>query len=117
MILCGTDLSVASEPASKEAAAIARKQGADLLLVSVVERPDADRLMQADIRLEQEAGTLRKELGISVETVVGRGVPEDRLLELSQARRARLVVVGAVGDSKRARRLGSVTESLCQKSE
>jgi nucleotide-binding universal stress UspA family protein len=117
MILCGTDLSVASEPASKAAAAIARKQGADLLLVSVVERPDADRLMQTDLRLEQEAGELRREFGISLETVVGRGIPENMLLELARARRARLIVVGAVGDSKRARRLGSVTEGLCQKCE
>ena len=117
MILCGTDLSVASEPALRAAAALARKLGRDLLLVTVLERVEPARQIDADVRLEQEAGELRRTFGISVETSVERGAPEQRLLDIAKERAVSLIVVGAEGGSSRSRRLGSVPEYLCQKSD
>ncbi len=116
MILCGTDLSVASEPALKAAAALAKKQGRDLLLVTVLERDEPGARMDAEMRLEQDAGALRREFGLSVDTRVEAGVPEQQLLALAKARSASLLVVGAEGRAQRGRRLGSVPEYLCQTS-
>jgi nucleotide-binding universal stress UspA family protein len=114
MILCGTDLSVASEPALKAAAAVAKKQGLELLLATVIAPGDQRAKMSAELRLEQDAGELRRDFDIQVEPCVLEGVPEQRLLELGKARGAKLLVVGAEGSSKRHRRLGSVPEHLCQ---
>lgn len=117
MILCGTDLSVASEPAMRAAAALARKLRKELLLVAVLERSDASRQVDADVRLQQDAGELRRTFDIPVETLVDHGAPEERILDLAAKRQASLIVVGAGGSAKRARGLGSVAESLCQKAE
>jgi len=117
MILCGTDLSVASEPALKAAAALARKQGRELLLATVLPREDSGARRSAELRIEQDAGELRRDFHLQVETCVLEGVPEQRLLELAKARSAKLIVVGAEGSSKRSRRLGSVPEHLCQTAE
>lgn len=117
MILCGTDLSIASEAALKAAAAIARKQGEDLLLVTVLERADSGAQMSAEVRLEHEASELRRTFDVAIETLVAHGAPDERLLELAGQRGAALVVVGAEGSSKRSRRLGSVPERLCQSAQ
>ena len=114
MILCGTDLSVASEPALRAAAAFAKKQGRELLLVTVLEHEDPSARMDAELRLERDAGELRRELGVGVETRVAAGVPEQQLLALAKERAASLIVVGAEGRAQRGRRLGSVPEYLCQ---
>jgi nucleotide-binding universal stress UspA family protein len=114
MILCGTDLSPVSEAVMKAAAALASKQGRELLLVTALMQEDASSLTSAQVRLEQDAGELRHDFNISVETLVTRGAPDQRLLELARERQASLVVVGAEGSSKRGRRLGSVAERLCQ---
>ena len=114
MILCGTDLSVASEPALKAAAALTKKHGRELLLVTVLPSGDPSARGKAQIRLEEDARELRRDFDISVETCVLEGVPEQRLLELATARSATLLVVGAEGSAKRSRRLGSVPEHLCQ---
>lgn len=114
MILCGTDLSLASEPALKAAGALALKQGRELLLAHVLERDEPGTRATAELQLEQEAAELRRELGVSVETVVVAGAPDERLLDLAQKRQAKLIVVGAEGKSRRGRRLGSVPEHLCQ---
>lgn len=114
MILCGTDLSPASEPVIKAAAAVARKQGRELLLVTVLAEEDANARTSAQVRLEQDAGQLRRDFGTSIETLVAHGNPDQQLLELARQRQAALVVVGAEGSSRRGRRLGSVAERLCQ---
>jgi nucleotide-binding universal stress UspA family protein len=116
MILCGTDLSSASETVHTSAAALARKLGRELLLVHVLERSDSQTQLTAGVRLEQEAAELRRHFDIAVESVVAQGKPESRLLELASQREAGLLVVGADGGSKRSRRLGSVAEHLCQTS-
>src|SRR5688500_7703668 len=116
MILCGTDLSLASEPVTRAAAALARKHGQKLLLVHVLEHPDSQTQLTADVRLEQEAGEIRRAFEIAVETLVVQGAPDQRLLETAHERDATLLVVGADGSSQRGRGLGSVTEHLCQTS-
>jgi nucleotide-binding universal stress UspA family protein len=116
MILCGTDLSLTSDPVARAAAALARKHGQELLLVHVLEHPDSQTQLTADVRLEQEAGELRRTFETAVETLVVQGAPDKRLLEVARERDAKLLVVGADGSSQRARRLGSVTEHLCQTS-
>lgn len=117
MILCGTDLSPVSDSVLKAAAAVARKQGKDLLVATVLVHEDPHSRMNAELQLEQDAAELRRSFDISVETVVAHGVPEQQLLELARQRRVSLVVVGAEGSSKRSRRLGSVAEHLCQTAE
>lgn len=114
MILCGTDLSPVSEPVIKAAAAVARKHGRELLLVTVLAQEDSGSLTSAQVRLEQDAGEVRRAFGITVETLVAHGAPDQQLLELARKREAALIVVGAEGSSKRGRRLGSVAEHLCQ---
>jgi nucleotide-binding universal stress UspA family protein len=117
MILVGTDLSVASEPALLAAAAVARKQEKDLLVATVVKPQDAAAHMMADVRLEHDAAQLSRDFDITVETVVLEGAPDRRLHELAKDRGVSLIVVGAEGASKRARRLGSVPEHLCQRAQ
>lgn len=117
MILCGTDLSPVSEPIIKAAAAVARKQGKELLLATVLTHDDGNTRMAAELQLERDAAELRRDFHISVETVVAQGAPDQRLLELARQRNAFLIVVGAEGSSKRSRRLGSVAERLCQVAE
>jgi nucleotide-binding universal stress UspA family protein len=117
MILVGTDLSIASRPAMLAAAAVARKQGEDLILATVLENPAAGAHIMADVRLEQDAAELRRDFELTVECVVLEGAPDEKLLRLAEERAASLVVVGAEGSSKRARRVGSVAERLCQLSK
>jgi nucleotide-binding universal stress UspA family protein len=117
MILCGTDLSSVSEPVIKAAAAVARKQDKELLLATVVVDGDSSSRMSAELQLEHDAGELRRNFQITVETAVAIGAPDQQLLELARQRQASLVVVGAEGSSKRSRRLGSVAERLCQTAE
>jgi nucleotide-binding universal stress UspA family protein len=114
MILCGTDLSAVSEAVIQAAAAVARKQGSELLLASVLPEEDGTARMNAEAQLEQDASKLRRSFDISVETLVLCGAPDQELLDLARRRQASLIVVGAEGSSKRARRLGSVAERLCQ---
>jgi len=114
MIVCGTDFSNAAEPAVKAASAVAQRRGLELLLVHVLERDERGARVSSEIELEREAAELRREFSISVETRVMSGAPELALLAVSRERKAKLVVVGAEGSSKRRRRLGSVPEYLCQ---
>lgn len=117
MILVGTDLSIASEPALLAAAALARKQDEDLLVATVIERQDAAARMMAEVRLEHDAAQLGRDFEVTVETVVLEGAPDRQLRELARRRAVSLIVVGAEGASKRARRLGSVPEHLCQQAQ
>ncbi|HKY36599.1 MAG TPA: universal stress protein [Polyangiaceae bacterium] len=114
MILCGTDLSARCEPAIKAAAAFARKQDHELLLVHVIQSTQPLALPSAEIQLEEEAAELRRVYDISVETRVAQGAPDTALLQIAQASQAAMIVVGAVGASGKRRRLGSVPERLCQ---
>jgi nucleotide-binding universal stress UspA family protein len=117
MILCGTDLSEASRPALEAAAALARKHTATLLLVVVTKDGGSSGNFPEDLQLEREASALRQALGITIETLVVQGIPEQKLLHLAKERSADLIVVGARGGGPHSRRLGSVAEQLCQRAE
>ncbi len=112
MIVCGTDLSPASDSALQCAAAFARKQNKDLLLVHVLDHDQMKARNAAELRLEADAKTLRHDFDISVETSVVYGHADEQLLALANQRAASLLVVGAEGSRKR--RLASVPERLCQ---
>jgi nucleotide-binding universal stress UspA family protein len=114
MIICGTDLSPASEPAAKCAAAVAKQREQDLLLVTVLTRDDAASRGAAELQLEGDAKQLRHDFGVSVETLVVHGQVDEKLLELARGSDVELVVVAAKGGSARSRRLGSIPERLCQ---
>ncbi len=117
MILCGTDLSAHCEQAVRAAAACARKQSRELLLVHVVQTEEGLPLVSAEVQLEQEAAELRRNYDISVETRILQGAPDVELLRIARERAATLLVVGAVGATGKRRRLGSVPERLCQAAE
>jgi len=118
MILCGTDLSIASEPALQAAAALARRQSSDVLLVHVhADHEPKGKASNAEIELEREAAGLRRVFDVSVETKLMTGIPEQKLLELAAQRGAGLLVVAARGEARHARRLGSVPEHLCERAE
>ena len=112
MIVCGTDFSPASDCTLQCAAAFARKQNKDLLLVHVLDRDEAKARDAAELRLEEDAKTLRHDFAISVETSVMQGHADEQLLAVAMQRAASLLVVGAEGTRKR--RLGGVPERLCQ---
>ncbi|HEX2873417.1 MAG TPA: universal stress protein [Polyangiaceae bacterium] len=114
MIICGTDLSPASEPAVRCAAAIAKQREQDLLLVTVQARDDVADRGAAELRLESDAAPLRRDFGISVETRVAHGDVVEQLLQLCAGSDVELLVVGAKGGSGRSRRLGGVPERVCQ---
>jgi len=114
MILCGTDLSPASEVAVKCAAACAKKSNRPLLLVHVVTSSESLALATAQMHLEPKAAELQSAYGISVATRAEQGAPDERLLELACAQGASMIVVSALGSSGRKRSLGSVPERLCE---
>jgi nucleotide-binding universal stress UspA family protein len=114
MILCGTDLSPASEPALQAAAAYAKKHSAELLLVHVVSSLDSQAVLAAELQLEQDAAALRRNYDISVDARVVQGAPDERLLGIAHDTQATLIVVAALGSSGRKRVLGSVPERLRQ---
>jgi nucleotide-binding universal stress UspA family protein len=118
MIICGTDLSVASEAALQAAAALARKQDLELLVVNVrAESGSKDASASAELQLERDVAHLRRSFGVSIETAVVTGIPEQKLLDLAKQRGARLIVVAARGGARHVHRLGSVPEYLCQRAE
>jgi nucleotide-binding universal stress UspA family protein len=114
MILCGTDLSANCDPAIEAAAAFAKKQNDELLLVHVVQSTQPLALPSAEIQTQEEASELRRAYGIQVDTRVVQGAPDDELLQIAQTTGAEMIVVGAIGASGKRRRLGSVPERLCQ---
>jgi nucleotide-binding universal stress UspA family protein len=125
-----TDGSQESEQAVPIAEQIARSQGAEALLVQVVEVPPARigaysgataQIYQRYLAvLEEEAGAnlnrLRaqfEERGIRVRTVLRRGVPADVLLDLEREQQVDLVVMATHGRSGLARfALGSIADRL-----
>ncbi|HEY6080806.1 MAG TPA: universal stress protein [Polyangiaceae bacterium] len=116
MIICGIDFSAGSTIAASAAAALCAKQDDELLLVTVVQSDQPSAKGSAEMQLEHEAAELHRRYHIEVATRVAHGTPEVELLELAQTSRARLLVVGASGGSRLARRLGSVPEGLCRAS-
>jgi nucleotide-binding universal stress UspA family protein len=123
-ILLATDLSPTSGPATDEAFASARRMGAHLLVVSVIDSTSL-RLPggRFDIRVDQVRSrreTAAQELvqrgrreGVRVTFLVWEGEPGDSILEAARAEDADMIVLGSHGRGPIGRLLlGSVSRHV-----
>ena len=120
-ILLATDLSPASNGATRQAIELARDLGAHLLVVSVIDpaahgipgRP-AERMDQRRATREAAAQALvvrGREAGVPVSFLVWEGDPGPSIVEAALAESADLVVVGSHGRGRVGRfMLGSVSD-------
>ncbi|MGZ5003931.1 MAG: universal stress protein [Chthoniobacterales bacterium] len=109
VIVCGTDFSVAASQAANVAAALARKCDGRLLLIHAAEdagvAAEPPEVGQAFLdaqrnELHLAAETLRS-LGTEVEEAFVFGAADKALAMIATERRARMIVVAAVGRAKR----------------
>ncbi|MFB1481666.1 universal stress protein [Corallococcus sp. RDP092CA] len=122
-IIVGTDFSDHSREAVRAAAAIAERTRTPLLLVHAAEpgmlRRDwpADRggaITELEQRLAAEADGLRHE-GLTVESRVLLGVPDEALVEHAAKTQARMIITAALGWRSETRwRLGGVPARVAQ---
>jgi nucleotide-binding universal stress UspA family protein len=123
-ILLATDLSPTSGPATDEAFAAARRLGAHLLVVSVIDSTSLRlpggrfnvRVDQVRARRETAAQELvqrgRRE-GVPVTFLVWEGDPGDSILEAARAESADMIVLGSHGRGPIGRLLlGSVSQHV-----
>ena len=130
-IVVGTDGSETAKEAVRQAAELAKRMSAELLLVSAYEPVSEARLRQErrdvpedvswmvnpreDVQavLDEEAERLRGEGLENVETVAREGDPADAILDVAEEKNADLIVVGNKGMTG-ARRflLGSVPNKV-----
>lgn len=128
-ILIATDGSRSAREALETGLALARESGAEATLV-YVRRPPRPFLGEpyyqcavseefGQARAALSAGAARAaELGIEVDTEILEGDPAGRILELAEAREARLIVVGSRGRGAVAEALlGSVSSELVHKAD
>ena len=105
-ILLATDLSASAGPATEEAFRLARRLGASLLIVSVID-PGTMRLpngryrrridQERDLR-ESAARTLvdrGRMIGVSVGLLVWEGDPGESIVEVARAESPDMVIVGS----------------------
>jgi nucleotide-binding universal stress UspA family protein len=122
-ILVGYDESAPSERAFDHALELAKRFGAELLVVSVVRIPESGLLADvegvSDIageRFAEAFSTMQRrarELGVTLVTEVVAGHPAEQIVHLAELRRVDLIVVGSRGRSKVSRwMLGSVSERV-----
>ncbi|MGZ5553312.1 MAG: universal stress protein, partial [Chthoniobacterales bacterium] len=109
VIVCGTDFSVAASQAANVAAALARQCNGRLLLIHAAEdagvAAEPPEVGQAFLdaqrnELHSAAETLRS-LGTEVEEGFVFGAADKALAMIAAERRARMIVVAAVGRTKR----------------
>jgi nucleotide-binding universal stress UspA family protein len=127
-ILLATDLSSASAPATEEAIAIARREQAHLIVLSVVDprllrlpggrflrRIDQER---ADVESRVQALVARARTdGVRTTFLVWEGDPSEVILEASEAENVDLVVMGSHGRGRIGRLLlGSTSERVSHES-
>lgn len=122
-ILLATDLSPASEGATRQAIDLARDLGASLLIVSVID-PDIrgvpgsriERMDQRRAAREQAAQAVvirGREAGIVVNFLVWEGEPGPAIVEAAASEEVDLVVVGSHGRGRVGRfMLGSVSDHV-----
>lgn len=122
-ILLATDLSRASEAATRQAIDLASDLGADLLIVSVID-PDArgaagTRLERMDQRraareAAAQAVVVRgRQAGVGVSFLVWEGEPGPSIVEAAAAEGADMIVVGSHGRGRVGRFvLGSVSDHV-----
>jgi nucleotide-binding universal stress UspA family protein len=127
-ILCATDFSLGGRTAVEVAAALARRRGAPLRLIHVVEpawlplpevaaagdEPPEQLRREAEARLAVIKAEIENQ-GIAVQAEVALGSPAGAIVRAAQAARPRLIVVGTHGRQGPARLLlGSVASEVVQ---
>ena len=123
-ILLATDLAATSSPATDEAFAMARRLGAELLIVSVID-PTALRLPSGrfrtridQVRDEREAvlrGLVQRgqREGLRVTSLVWEGDPAESIIEAAGAEGAEVIVLGSHARGRIGRLLrGSVSHRV-----
>jgi nucleotide-binding universal stress UspA family protein len=128
-VAVGTDGSATAEEAVKQAADLARRFGAKLVLLSAFQGSrgsPADRGQEIELQwassslarvrtiLERSETTLRQE-GIECETRLAEGDPADVLVRLAAECDADLLVIGNKGMKRRV--LGSVPNTVTHKAD
>jgi nucleotide-binding universal stress UspA family protein len=126
-VAVGTDGSATADQAVREAAEIARRFGARLVLLSAFKESDAPA-SQTDVELQWAVSSQARVLtllerveaelgqdGIDCETRVDNGDPADVLVKLASECGADLLVIGNKGMDRRV--LGSVPNSVTHKAE
>ncbi len=123
-ILLATDLSPTSGPATDEAFAAARRLGAHLLVVSVIDstalRMPGGRFNARVDQVRSRRETAAQELvqrgrreGVRVTFLVWEGDPGDSILEAARAEQADMIVLGSHGRGPIGRLLlGSVSQHV-----
>lgn len=122
-VLLATDLSPASEGATRQAIELARDLGASLLIVSVID-PEVrgalgargERMDQRRAAREQAAQAIviqGRQAGIAVTFLIWEGDPGPSIVEAAAAEEVDLVVVGSHGRGRVGRfMLGSVSDHV-----
>ena len=121
-VLCATDLSPYAHGAARAAAAIAKRMGAPLKLLHVVDEIGAEQdflntTVYDNLRslVDNEAASLAREFGIEVEPIVTPGFADETAVAVADDTHASLLVVGSLGRRKQHRWLvGSVAERIVQ---
>lgn len=122
-ILVGYDESGPSKRAFEHALELAKRFGAELLVVSVVRIPESGLLAEvegvidsAEEHFKEELTRMREralEMGVKLASEVVAGHPAEQLVHLAELRHADLIVIGSRGRSKVSRwMLGSVSERV-----
>lgn len=103
-IVCGTDLSEASQPAVDAAAAMAQRAGAgELWLVHALtaeQDANATRRAEAAARLEEEEQRVRARLGDRVQSYLLQRPASAALLKFAEEKKADLIVVASHGETQ-----------------
>jgi len=123
-ILLATDLSPTSGPATDEAFEVARRMGAHLLVVSVIDTsalrlpggrfgPRVDQIRDRRQAAAQELVQRGRREGVPVTFLVWEGEPGDSILEAARAEHADMVILGSHGRGPIGRLLlGSVSQHV-----
>lgn len=98
-LLVATDFSTRSDRALRRAILLARRHGAEMILVHVIDDDRQERLvtaerLQAQALLDETAATIRDVDGIRCEARLAFGVPDDALLRVAGEVEADLIVMG-----------------------
>ncbi len=110
IIIIATDGSIHSAAAASEAAAIAKRYGSSLVVVSVAASAEEVPLAEKMIK---EVMELAEKEGLEKEGIVSQGKPHEVILEMAKQRHAGLIVVGSHGRTGLASLfMGSVTERV-----
>ncbi len=121
-ILMAHDSSLCSWYAFEAAADLAKKYGAELYVVHVIDTTVIPDIPHKDLlikplkeraeRLEKELMEKSKELGVEVKYIVKEGKPVDKILETAEELDVDLVVLGSRGLGTSGYLLGSVSTKV-----